>query len=1044
MSGYRVGRTIYESEKGDSVRLVHYEGEKKRYVVKFIGPLDNDLKKIIFNREINALKKLNKYNDIVKIYHHETGAKINGKTNMGAILLEYAGDKTLEDINFYELSELKKYDICLKILKAVSNAHSNGIIHRDIKPSNIMYTDQGIKIIDFGSSKIKSVVESETMLPMSSTGYSAPELVLGKETTEISDIYSIGAVFFRIFTGKEPKSKEQIAKAVEDLSINKDVRNIILSMLEEDLDCRLNDINIAINTFEDTIGNLNTMLYQFYFRVDSHKLTDLKNNFIVRSDMTMNQFLHIYLKDEFEKLYGHYNEKNNLYEFIGNCLYMECLYKVDTNLFQVTKMYKIDIDKKKRRQKKYLKIYGKKKFINSFTSDKLIDNYNNSLQLTNMIQNHDENIKSLDSKNKKFNELFQQWRISLDESIESEKIKNGKIVFDSYNIKDDKIILKVKEYKNRSSYDNLDSDIRYLIELQENGKLRTESIGSYEDVVFDDSGVEIIINIDNLKSLSKIKKALDSQNQIEEDYNYKIKSYTKQIRAINSLYNEEYNSRNLKDIILDIEEPQYIKSLKNLSLHEKGLNQSQKDAVKKVSESECISLIQGPPGTGKTKVIKEILSQIVNTGDKNLSIPKILIVSQSHTAVDNILEDLDEIDKKPDIKIIRIGAKKNIAKEIFDKYTVESIRKNIYDQVKENSNLYMKNKQIEYNSKGYLDEDEKINWQKIKDIQMDWIKRCADYESLDYQLINSATIIAGTCIGFLSNEFVREMEFDYVIVDEAAKATSPELLVSIIKAKKIILVGDQNQLPPFNDQESSPTAKTLANPKFRLFDILFDILPESHKQVLTKQYRMIRNIGDLISTVFYDGLLETGVEDEKRRHGIERFGNKSIIWYNTSGLKSRNQDKQNGTYINLTENKIIKDILIDLHKSSNAENLDIGVITGYRGQKNLISKTISNIDFNKFHKPIDVNTLDAFQGRENDIIIYSTVRTQNSIGFQHEKERINVAFSRAKTLLIICGDLDFFYNWDEKENKYVEIINYIKKNKEECEIINLEEGDIIG
>lgn len=40
--------------------------------------------------------------------------------------------------------------------------------------------------------------------------------------------------------------------------------------------------------------------------------------------------------------------------------------------------------------------------------------------------------------------------------------------------------------------------------------------------------------------------------------------------------------------------------------------------------------------------------------------------------------------------------------------------------------------------------------------------------------------------------------------------------------------------------------------------------------------------------------------------------------------------------------------------------------------------------------------LDAFQGRENDIIMYSTVRTDNSIGFQKEKERVNVAFSRAK------------------------------------------------
>ena len=58
------------------------------------------------------------------------------------------------------------------------------------------------------------------------------------------------------------------------------------------------------------------------------------------------------------------------------------------------------------------------------------------------------------------------------------------------------------------------------------------------------------------------------------------------------------------------------------------------------------------------------------------------------------------------------------------------------------------------------------------------------------------------------------MEFDYVIIDEAAKATTPELLVSIIKAKKIILVGDQNQLPAYADQSISPKiAKLTKNPE---------------------------------------------------------------------------------------------------------------------------------------------------------------------------------------------------------------------------------------
>ena len=79
--------------------------------------------------------------------------------------------------------------------------------------------------------------------------------------------------------------------------------------------------------------------------------------------------------------------------------------------------------------------------------------------------------------------------------------------------------------------------------------------------------------------------------------------------------------------------------------------------------------------------------------------------------------------------------------------------------------------------KDILDKKMVERWSRIKDIQADWINRCSNLETLDYQVIKSATIIAGTCVGFLSNDFVKDLDFDYVIIDEAAKATTPELLV---------------------------------------------------------------------------------------------------------------------------------------------------------------------------------------------------------------------------------------------------------------------------
>lgn len=85
---------------------------------------------------------------------------------------------------------------------------------------------------------------------------------------------------------------------------------------------------------------------------------------------------------------------------------------------------------------------------------------------------------------------------------------------------------------------------------------------------------------------------------------------------------------------------------------------------------------------------------------------------------------------------------------------------------------------------------------KILEIQREWTEQLKKCDEVELYIIKSTVIIAGTCTGFVSNRIIRDVEFDYVIVDEAAKATFPELAVSLNKAHKIILVGDHQQLPP--------------------------------------------------------------------------------------------------------------------------------------------------------------------------------------------------------------------------------------------------------
>lgn len=141
--------------------------------------------------------------------------------------MDYIPGETLECIKWENYTQLKQYEICFKILKAVNNAHSNNVIHRDLKPSNIIYDDYNSKItlIDFGLSKIKTVIDSETTMPMYSEGYSAPELIHGKFVTEKCDYYSLGIIMYEILIS--PKSEGvDIIKKIQTWSGRIEVKSI--------------------------------------------------------------------------------------------------------------------------------------------------------------------------------------------------------------------------------------------------------------------------------------------------------------------------------------------------------------------------------------------------------------------------------------------------------------------------------------------------------------------------------------------------------------------------------------------------------------------------------------------------------------------------------------------------------------------------------------------------------------------------------------------------------------------------------------------------
>ena len=90
-----------------------------------------------------------------------------------------------------------------------------------------------------------------------------------------------------------------------------------------------------------------------------------------------------------------------------------------------------------------------------------------------------------------------------------------------------------------------------------------------------------------------------------------------------------------------------------------------------------------------------------------------------------------------------------------------------------------------------------------------------------------------------------------------------------------------------------------------------------------------------------------------------------------------------------------------------SERLDVGIISPYRAQVQLIRRLLRKQEFFKpFRQLITVNTVDGFQGQERDIILISLVRQneEGQIGFLRELRRMNMAITRARMKLIILGD----------------------------------------
>lgn len=821
LNNYEEVRIIKSGKNSNSeVREVRDVATGKSYVTKIIKGIKAPLHYVVFEREVGSLTKLRTCDNIVRLEYFDT-YNDSEYGECGRIFLEYIYGENLGQTDVLELSTFEKHKIIEQLINAVQIAHENNIIHRDINPKNIMVTyDKQVKLIDFGISKIKDMVNTDTVFQFATNRYASPEVHLHSENaTEQSDIYSLGAVFYYIFTGDEPPITNEFENKIINVSgIDVEFKKILCKMVKINPAERYKNIFEVKKALLGILARFTKANKTFIFSITTGTLEYMKNLSLVPNGSIYADILEKNVYEDFLESYifieneGKEEEKYLIY---GLNYTFDCVYKAESHIFQVIKVYKLQPHIREDKKKKTMFLNGSVKFI---LSGKAVPS-NDNFELTIDVQDFKKEYTSSSNVNNEYTKNFFSWHKLLEIMEEECKDKAIKVSFTSYEIENNNAIFMIDE-KSYYLIDDNKRDVNFIFENENKSKNRIVEVGNYESTYVQKEQYFLKVSNINKSSFNKLPK----KGVICEDYRKSFTLIKREKDAINAFNNEDYvSSANLKSIFSGIQTPNIFNAPQQIEFLNTKLDGTQKKAVVKSLNSKDICLIQGPPGTGKTNVIIEIIRQIFELNKRgSIFKQKILLVSQAHPAVDKMLEDLDESTSNDGNKVIRIGRSENLTDMVKQKYAVDFAQLKWVEKIIKNSNEFAdsilnvlgidKDKFLKYYEAitiiGTLKQEDEVNYNVTKSIidnfeeeyketlnrkefqslkiQRDWVNRINGRTDIQQHFIKNAVIVSGTCTGFISNNIIKDMVFDYVIIDEAAKATFPELLISIIKAKKLL------------------------------------------------------------------------------------------------------------------------------------------------------------------------------------------------------------------------------------------------------------------
>ncbi|HEX8704268.1 MAG TPA: AAA domain-containing protein, partial [Myxococcaceae bacterium] len=437
-----------------------------------------------------------------------------------------------------------------------------------------------------------------------------------------------------------------------------------------------------------------------------------------------------------------------------------------------------------------------------------------------------------------------------------------------------------------------------------------------------------------------------------------------------------------------------------LELVQQGLEPADEvaDLVSRALAARDFFLLQGPPGTGKTTFITEVICQILLREPS----ARILLTSQSNEAVNNAVEAVRKQDKT-------LGNHWRIVRDQRQESGKTALVGFDYDFAAWAVDTKARcEKEAQTLPAGLSDEQRKA----VGDALANWRGKLAQIPDVRQDYAESVQVWAMTLLRVPTLwQRMRSVRFDYVIVDEAARATTSELLVALVTGTRFLLVGDHRQLPPFFDSETKADLREaevdVERASKSLFEELFEQTAASNRATLRRQFRMHRSIGKLVADLYYPEIgIEHGVSDALRELPLDGLeGEQRVFWLNVAEGRERQTEGSTSRW-NHEEVVAIDRLLSGWEQELRRKkaSFTVGVIAAYDDQREKLLDRIRPGSQRWQALRIRIDTVDAFQGKQDDIMLYSMVRANTTeLRFIADRRRLNVAFSRAKRLLVIVG-----------------------------------------